>query len=314
MHLVSVIIPTYNRAHIVTEAIESVLAQTYQSYEIIVVDDGSTDNTAEVLKKYGNKIKYYYQDNKGVSAARNRGIREANGDFIAFLDSDDLWKSDKIEKQVIVFQENQDLGLVYSYAEFLTVSTGKIQIKPRVICSNLRDLVEKDAILPTPTVMIRKKCLADIGLFAETIPGIEDFDLWFRIAEKYTFSFIPAVLAKARYFGPNLSSESDKMSHGYLIIYNKIISKYQRIFDVRYMKERLAVQHYSLGRSFIKSNNYKQSLQHIAESVKLYPFVGIKFARKEDSIVRKMILTIKPYLVIFYIKVIKGLKWKRLVL
>ena len=102
--LVSVIIPTYNRAEIIEEAVDSVLAQDYKDFELIVVDDGSTDNTSEVLATYGDDIRVLYQENKGVSAARNRGISEAAGKLIAFLDSDDLWMPQKLTTQVEFFR------------------------------------------------------------------------------------------------------------------------------------------------------------------------------------------------------------------
>jgi glycosyltransferase involved in cell wall biosynthesis len=111
---VSVIIPTFNRCSIITDAIESVLRQTYSQYEIIVVDDGSVDTTKETVSKYGSNIKYIYQENAGPSAARNTGIRHAKGDLIAFLDSDDVWREDKLALQVACFTDNPRVGIVVS--------------------------------------------------------------------------------------------------------------------------------------------------------------------------------------------------------
>ena len=115
--LVSAIIPTYNSVNYISEAINSVLNQTYKNCEIIVVDDGSTDNTRKTvenyIRKYPHKIKYFYQENKGPSAARNKGIKEARGNYIAFLDSDDLWLPDKLEKQISLFMKDVSLKLTY---------------------------------------------------------------------------------------------------------------------------------------------------------------------------------------------------------
>jgi len=119
--MVSVVIPTYNRAPYVTMAIESALAQSYQDYEIIVVDDGSTDGTRDVLEPYRDRIRYMYQDNKGVSAARNTGIQESRGEWIAFLDSDDEWLPNKLEIQI---------GYVKSYPEICLVAANMTVIKP----------------------------------------------------------------------------------------------------------------------------------------------------------------------------------------
>src|SRR5690349_3602213 len=106
MPKVSVIIPTYNRAQFIARAVDSVLEQTYKDFEIIVIDDGSSDNTQEILKAYEGKIRYVYQQNKGISAARNRGIQEAKGEYIAFLDSDDVWKPEKLSVQVAILDVN----------------------------------------------------------------------------------------------------------------------------------------------------------------------------------------------------------------
>ena len=111
---VSVAIPTYNRAHYICETIDSVLVQTYKDYEIIVVDDGSTDNTREILKRYGGKIKYFYQANQGQASAWNYAVSQSSGEYIAFLDDDDLWFPEKLERQVEVLDKNPDLGFVCS--------------------------------------------------------------------------------------------------------------------------------------------------------------------------------------------------------
>jgi glycosyltransferase involved in cell wall biosynthesis len=111
---VSIILPTYNRAQLICEAIDSILNQTYQDFQIIVVDDGSTDNTAEVLKSYIPKIRYIQQENKGPGDARNRGIEDAKGKYIAFLDSDDIWMDFKLEIQVDILERLTDVGFLFS--------------------------------------------------------------------------------------------------------------------------------------------------------------------------------------------------------
>jgi len=114
MPTVSVIIPTYNRASLVVKAVDSVLAQTYKDYELIVVDDGSTDNTEQCLKRYGNDIKYIYQHNGGVNKARNTGIDAASGQYIALLDNDDLWREDKLARQVVLLENNPKAAYIFS--------------------------------------------------------------------------------------------------------------------------------------------------------------------------------------------------------
>ena len=110
--LVSVIIPTYNREKIITRAIDSVFAQTYRDFEIVVLDDGSQDNTKAVAQAYGPKVHYFYQDNKGIAGARNAGMHQTAGDYIAFLDSDDYWLPGKLERQIALFSEHPEYGMV----------------------------------------------------------------------------------------------------------------------------------------------------------------------------------------------------------
>ncbi|MDD5259281.1 MAG: glycosyltransferase [bacterium] len=307
MTKVSVIIPTYNRAELVCEAIESVLRQAYRDYEIIVIDDGSNDDTVGKLREYGNKIKYIHQKNKGVSAARNKGILEAAGEYIAFLDSDDIWVPYKLERQVKYFEDNPAIGLVYSYGNYLSANTKKEQVKPRVITRSLQELVEEDAIFPTSTVMAKKKCLEEAGLFDETLTGIEDFDLWFRVAEKFPIGFMPEILAHHRWHGTHLAEQSDKMSNGYIKIYNRIIAKYKDQYNVKYMKKRLAQQYYSLGIHNFKEKNIGVSFAEVNKAISVYPLVGIRFAQKDDRFLRRATLSVKPYLVWLYLLMIRTL-------
>lgn len=186
MPKVSVVIPTYNRAKYICEAIDSVLAQTYKDHEIIVIDDGSTDNTKELLNKYETKIKYIYQENKGISAARNAGIKVAKGEYIAFLDSDDLWLSEKLKVQVKALEENKEIGLVYSSMSRID-SSGKFwgMCPSTPAGDNCYDLLISESHYPTPTILVRKECFEKAGLFDETMKGIEDLDWCYRIIKFY---------------------------------------------------------------------------------------------------------------------------------
>ncbi|MCP4711182.1 MAG: glycosyltransferase family 2 protein, partial [Planctomycetes bacterium] len=115
--LISVIIPTFNRANYIEEAVNSVLSQTYDAIELIIIDDGSTDNTRQLLSEYGDELRYYRQDNQGIAAARNRGVTHATGDYLAFLDSDDIWMKDKLQRQMAVLEQIPQISVVYGHAE-----------------------------------------------------------------------------------------------------------------------------------------------------------------------------------------------------
>ena len=184
--LISVIIPTYNRAPLLLEAVDSVLRQTFQGYELILIDDGSNDRTREALEAHGDRLIYYYQDNQGVSAARNQGLRLARGHFIAFLDSDDLWLPDKLAVQLEFFSLHREA--LVCQTEELWLRNGR-RVNP---CKKHRKYSgdvfapSLDLCLISPSaVMIRREVFAAVGEFDESLPACEDYDLWLRIAAQF---------------------------------------------------------------------------------------------------------------------------------
>lgn len=191
MPVISVVIPAYNIEQYIGRSIESALNQTAPPHEIIVIDDGSTDNTAEVIKKY-ESVKYIYQENVGVSAARNRGIEEAKGDWIAFLDADDEWMEDKLKLQIEILQSNP--CLMWVMGNFLRCLCSKKQHKPDTSRSTLKTLLKdktyfdistKGISTHIDTMLIKKEVFKKTGKFEEGKSRFEDLDMWFRIAFHY---------------------------------------------------------------------------------------------------------------------------------
>jgi glycosyltransferase involved in cell wall biosynthesis len=184
--LVSVIIPTFNRGWILKEAIDSVLAQDHKDYELIVVDDGSTDNTPQILESFGQDIIVLRQANKGVSAARNRGIASANGQLIAFLDSDDIWLPGKLSQQVDFFESTPDA--VIHQTEEIWIRNG-VRVNPKRRHRKRSGMIFKPSLelcLISPSAVMIKKTLIDtVGLFDENLPACEDYDLWLRVCSRY---------------------------------------------------------------------------------------------------------------------------------
>lgn len=202
MPKISVIIPTYNRSDLLREAIASVLIQSCQDFEVVVVDDGSTDDTRAVVRSFNSpKISYFFQENCGRSAARNTGIRLAGGEYIAFLDSDDIFMPNKLELQAGFLDENDSYGMVYSYAknvdedgQYLTHHyDGDLS---GVIYPDM--LFIKNNFITTPTVMVRSKILSEVGGFDVRMHMCEDLDLWRRIARKYKVMQLTEFLAHIR--------------------------------------------------------------------------------------------------------------------
>jgi glycosyltransferase involved in cell wall biosynthesis len=229
MPRVSVIVPAYNTARYLRAAIDSVLNQTYDDWELIIIDDGSTDETRSVVHSYvptlGVKLRYLYQSNRGLPAARNTGIQEAEGEFIAILDADDVWLSARLSRGVAVLDGNPDVGLVHSGvaridANGAVVSIPVFPLKYRSGKMAIH-LLTRRANIACPTVMFRKQCLGAVGLFDETMGATEDRDLWFRIAERYEIAYIDEVLAHARFTPRSMSSDSDRMLKWQLFFVHK---------------------------------------------------------------------------------------------
>lgn len=192
---ISVIIPTYNRARVIKEAIDSVLNQTVKNVELIVVDDGSTDHTEEVLKAFHSDIRVLKQKTKGVSAARNRGIAEASGEFIAFLDSDDLWLPGKLTAQVDFFQSNPEA--LVCQTEEIWIRNGK-RVNPKKRHMKFSGMIFEQSlplcIVSPSAVMMRKSLFKKVGCFDETLPACEDYDLWLRVSCQYPIHLISTPL------------------------------------------------------------------------------------------------------------------------
>ena len=172
--LISVIVVTYNRAHYIRDALDSIKRQTFKDYEIIVVDDGSTDNTKEVLAIYGGN-RYIYQEHSGISKARNTAVRAAKGKWIATLDSDDLWKEEKLQKQVDYLLAHPDCRIVYTaYRNFTDIPENKLDERQK-------ELLQTVGKWCLPSALIDIKLFDEIGLYDETLTWGEDTDWMFRL-------------------------------------------------------------------------------------------------------------------------------------
>jgi GT2 family glycosyltransferase len=207
--LVSVIIPTHNRGLLLEKAIRSVLAQTYPHREIIVVDDGSTDDTRSRVQAYVPSVRYIYQPNQGAAAARNTGIAHGRGEYVAFLDDDDLWLPRKLELQAKLLVENPRVGLVYTW-RLLTDLEGHVlpQIQRPMHRGNvLGELLLGCFVVPS-VVMVRREWLDRVGLFDTGLRTGEDWDLWLRLAiAGCRFEVVPEVLVMNRFHAGQLSGD-----------------------------------------------------------------------------------------------------------
>lgn len=246
---VSVVLPTYNRADVIGRAIESVLEQTYTDFELIVVDDASSDGTDGVIEGLDNdRIRYVKHDeNRGAAAARNTGIRMADGDIVAFQDSDDEWAEEKLARQVAVF-ENTDssVGVVYTGAwrkrdGSQTYIPGD-GVHPKE--GNVQEsLLEQNFVTPQAAA-IRAECFDRVGTFDERLPPLEDWELWIRISEQYEFRFVDEPLVTAYLRGDSISKDDERKVRAR----ERIVRKHRERFD----HENLANQLFWIGHGYLK--------------------------------------------------------------
>lgn len=211
---VSVIIPAYNAAPWIAETIDSVLNQTFQDFEVIVVDDGSTDGTTEIVKNYKSQVQYLYKNNGGVGSARNTGIRAARGRYIACVDADDLWLPEKLEVQTQLLEKEPSLAWVYSDGLIFENNSNQnlhlfSQSASMISGDILRPLLLQDFI-PCPTPVIRRDIFENVGFFEEdmSLQSVADWDMWLRISAKYPVGFIDKPLVKYRRHSASMTGTS----------------------------------------------------------------------------------------------------------
>jgi len=245
--LVSAIIPTFNRGWIICESVESILNQKYPNIETIVIDDGSTDDTAKKLLPYLDRITYIKQENKGVSAARNLGIRMSAGRLTAFLDSDDLWTEDKISCQVKFFQNNPEAMICQT--EEIWIRNGK-RVNPKHKHKKPSGMIFEPSLnlcLVSPSaVMIKKELFETTGFFDESLPACEDYDLWLRISATLPVFLIdkPCTIKKGGHddqLSANHSLDKYRIKSLQKILGTNILTESQYISAIKIFKEKCII-------------------------------------------------------------------------
>lgn len=278
---VSVIIPTYNRAALLIEALNSVLAQTLQDFEILIVDDGSTDDTQVRLVSYltDSRIRSIRQDNGGPAKARNRGIEESRGEFIALLDSDDLWLPEKLDKQVAFLRAHPEIGLVYTDVIWIEADGSVANPQPikakRRFPTYYEDLMFENVIYGSDSaVIVRAAILKEQALYDIELPTLEDQDLWLRLSACTEFHFLEEPLVNLRVHASNLQRDPDAMTAGRL----RFLHKLQRgapepyrihLPDVEYTLYRRIIFGYLLKR------RYGMAVRYISQLVMSRPVSAV---------------------------------------
>jgi len=266
---ISIIIPTYNRADLLPQAIDSVLKQTYRNWETMIVDDGSTDETEKVVKKYRDSRIHYiaHQSNLGSSSARNTGIKKTKGQFIAFLDSDDEWLSEKLACQMQVFKNKSNhCGVVYT-GGYMVKNNKEILAKSVEI--NLNNFYEKilfKNIVGSSTVLIKRECFDKVGLYDVSLINYQDWDMWIRISKYYQFILVNLPLIKYHIHPDQLSENLA----GIIEARKRILFKHRNELK----KRRFVYSHhyYRIGNLSCLLGEIEEGRKFISQGISIYPY------------------------------------------
>jgi glycosyltransferase involved in cell wall biosynthesis len=282
MAKVSVIIPVYNQAKFVARSIKSVLEQTYNDFEVIVVNDGSTDNSHRIIEAFGDQISYLHQQNKGPSSARNAGITASRGKYIAFLDSDDYFMKRNLEIKMSFLESNPRADWIYSDWQYVDdegspLKKGSLKFKyskKRLTGEIFEELLQSRNFISPCTVVIKRSVLEDVGHFDPLIPSQEEFDLWLRIALKYPAYYIDRVLVNVTLHPASLSSDFTKWAYGNALIVDKLKDLIPHDFkDRKNILDRMfADRHTFIGRDFFQKGQFNKAINEFWQSIKRLPF------------------------------------------
>jgi glycosyltransferase involved in cell wall biosynthesis len=289
MPKVSVVICTYNRAHFIAESIQSVLDQTFADFEIIVVDDGSTDNTKEAVDSFQDpRIRYVYQENRGLSAARNTGIRTSIGEYISFLDSDDIWLPQNLELMVKRLDSRPDVAFVCSDLYFFDDATGAIlgrvwhnkrsdnSVNPKKAarCA-LRYLLQRGCFITAIAMVVRREVFTEVGYFDESLINHVDWDLFVRIVQRFPIVTMDMPLAKNRHHhGERMTNVRRELFYqGALVVLDKAIRSYSLSrADLRLVRRRLARTHFRYGRDLVANGGVDLGREKLLIAIKVNPW------------------------------------------
>ena len=268
---VSVVIPTYNHGRFLERSLTSVFAQTFPDYEVIVVNDGSTDDTNDQMKMYRGRIKYYCGDNRGLGCARNIGLNLAVGRYVQFLDADDSIAPEKFARQVPLLEADESVALVYS--DYANVDVGSdVCDAPSLPLAREESALQRlirENFIPVHSPLVRRAVFFKEGNFDESRIAQEDWDLWLRLASRgYRFQYVPGVLCFYHRDGSQMVSNPELMYQRGLHLLNKCLSdpQFNRLGD-RLVREFRAYQHFALARRSYNQRQWSRARVHLWNAV-----------------------------------------------
>jgi glycosyltransferase involved in cell wall biosynthesis len=277
--LVSVILPCYNGARWLGRAIESVLSQTYEHLELVIIDDGSTDNSKEIIDSYMGdaRIRYVYQSNRGFSAAINRGIMASCGYLVGLIGQDDLWLLRKLELQVDYLNKYPTFDLVHSDVYFID-SDGRIlgekKAKAPSYHSTRQEVIKRlflDNFIGFETVLVKRQCFDELGLFDERMTGFSDHDMWLRLAGSFNIGYLGLSLSKKRRHDLQISkAKLENVLNDEFLVVEKAIDRYPFLKTVE--QKKLASVYYPLGLLSLKKGNIEEAKQNLLKTIRCQPW------------------------------------------
>lgn len=284
--MVSVIIPTYNRAAIINRSIASILHQTYQDFEIIVVDDGSTDETLKRIMELNDpRIRYFKcEKRRGANNARNIGIQNAGGEYIAFQDSDDIWRNTKLEKQMDMFRKEENLDIIYSRYELCSLNGKHILVpykkfKEYELQDDIIYTLANSNVIGTPTMVVKKRCFTESGMFDPDLQRLQDWEINLRFIQKYKYGFVDEVLVDAYESKGSITSRNDIFLDSWIYI----LKKHQEFFET----QGKLVQH--LG-SLIKIAVEENRLEELQKAFGTNLFIQSIYFNEREQAARQNII------------------------
>lgn len=304
---VSILLATYNRADYIAEAIESVLAQTFTDWELLIIDDGSTDATRAVVAPYAAahaNIRYGYQSNRGLAATRQEGVARCRGRYLALLDDDDQYLPCKLERQVAFLDAHPELGLVYSYVDVTDEAWRVLQRAPERPARSFLELIDACTIY-TASVLARRACFDRLGSFRSNLPFIHDDEMWLRLSRAYPIAFVPECVGRYRRHATNMTHRFLSYYPEYLTVYGELLrgdlsieERERTLRAAARMTREGSLVHYQCAAEALVSRQYARAARLYAQAMRLDPLIGtrVPWSRWNAWLYRAL----KPYAALAY--------------
>jgi len=272
--LVSIITPTYNRADFIEQAVNSVLAQTYTCFELLIVDDGSTDNSRDLIEPAlaDARVRYFHQENQGQSVARKLALSEAKGSFICFLDSDNYWPADKLEQQIELFRQHPDYDVIYGDVVVIDENDREVSRKNmKRYSGHIAKYMIRDNCVSMNTAMARRRCFDELGGMSGTRRVADDYELWLRFSARFRFLYVPEFFAYYRVMDDQISSDKTRRFDSNWQIISDFRRKFPDAMSDKEFDTGFAAFHSRKARYLASQGSRAEALAEMAKAFRLQP-------------------------------------------